>query len=147
MRLSASFQLSEFTRSGTAAKLGISNQPSPAHVEALRLLCVHVLQPVRARVGRPVRITSGYRSPALNAEVKGSASSQHCKGEAADIKVDGLSAEALAREIVLAGLPFDQVIWYADDNGGQVHVSYTPGRQRGETLYSPSKGVYRAWKV
>ena len=145
MKLSQHFNLHEFARSEKAAELGIDNTPAPEHAEALRLLCLHVLQPLREHLGKPITITSGYRSPALNKAIGGAAGSQHTKGEAADIKVRGLPAEDLAREIVLAGLPFDQVIWYADDNGGQVHVSFSAARQRGDKLHSPRKGVYLAW--
>jgi uncharacterized protein YcbK (DUF882 family) len=145
MRLSQHFNLHEFTRSAKAEELGIDNAPTPAHAEALRLLCLHVLEPLRAHLGRPVSITSGYRSPALNNAVGGSTKSQHTKGEAADIKVRGIPAEELARIIATLALPVDQCIWYAPDNGGQVHVSYRAVGRR-EFLHSPRKGVYvKAW--
>lgn len=145
MRLSQHFNLHEFTRSGVAEARGIDNTPKPEHAEALRLLCLHVLQPLREHLGRPITITSGYRSPALNEAVGGSKASQHSKGEAADIKVRGIPAEDLARTIASLGLPVDQCIWYADDNGGQVHVSYRAIGRR-EFLHSPKKGVYvKAW--
>jgi zinc D-Ala-D-Ala carboxypeptidase len=144
MRLSQNFNLAEFTRSAKAAELGIDNKPEPAHMESLRLLCVHVLQPLREHLGRPISITSGYRSPALNAAVGGAKGSQHSLGQAADIKVGGIPAEDLARIIATLALPVDQCIWYAPDNGGQVHVSFrTVGRR--QFLRSPSKGVYLPW--
>lgn len=144
MRLSANFNLHEFTRSAKAAELGIDNTPAPEHIEAMRLLCVHILQPLREHLGKPIAITSGYRSPALNEAVGGAKGSQHSLGQAADIKVGGIPAEELARIIHGLGLPVDQCIWYAPDNGGQVHVSYR-AVGRGQYLHSPRKGVYVPW--
>jgi uncharacterized protein YcbK (DUF882 family) len=146
-RPGAHFSWSEFTRSDTATKLGISNEPTPAHRANIARLCAQVLDPLRVRLGRPVRITSGYRSAAVNAALKGASStSQHMVGEAADLKVDGMSAEQLAAAIVALGVEFDQVIWYAADNGGQVHVSFTTARRnRRQTLHSPRPKVYVAW--
>lgn len=142
----ANFTWREFTRSSKATELGISNEPSTQHAAAIVALCKAVLDPLREALGRSVNITSGYRSPKLNAAIRGSSTSQHMVGEAADIKVDGMPAEDLAAYIVRLGLPFDQVIWYAVHNGGQVHVSHkAAGRNRGQTLYSPAKNVYRAW--
>ncbi|HET6497248.1 MAG TPA: D-Ala-D-Ala carboxypeptidase family metallohydrolase, partial [Thermoleophilia bacterium] len=104
-----------------------------------------VLEPIREAVARPVRVTSGYRSPAVNAAVGGSSRSQHSKGEAADIKVDGMAAPELRNAIVAAGVPFDQLIWYAPERGGHVHVSYAIGRtQRGQVIYAPAGGGYIA---
>ena len=91
MTLSPHFTLAEMTASDTARREGIANTPSAAHIEALRQLCEqHVLEPVRAHFGRPVRITSGYRSPKLCLAVGSSVRSQHAKGEAADFEITGV---------------------------------------------------------
>lgn len=145
-RLGKYFALSEFTRSSKALELGISNEPTKAHFIAMRLLVANVLDPLREHLKRSIRITSGYRSGAVNAAIGGSTSSQHMKGEAADIKAEGLDAEDLARVIVELGLPFDQVIWYAPERGGHVHVSHKPGQRRGEILHAPASGGYVAWQ-
>jgi uncharacterized protein YcbK (DUF882 family) len=145
MKLGKYFTLNEFTRSTKASELGIDNSPSRVHLISIRLLVANLLDPLREHLGRAVHIRSGYRSQALNSAIGGSSTSQHMKGEAADIKVDGLVAEDLARLIVELGLPFDQVIWYAPERGGHVHVSHKPGRRRGEMLHAPASGGYVAW--
>lgn len=106
-RLSPNFTLAELTRSQTAARLGLDNTPTPAVVAALAALCVHVLEPLRARVGGPLVINSGYRSPAVNKRIGGAATSQHALGEAADIERPGMSNFDLATVIRDSGMPFD----------------------------------------
>ena len=140
------FSWAEMTASSAAARLGIDNTP-PAEVQgAMALLVANVLDPLRAGLGRPVRVTSGYRAPAVNRAVSGSPTSQHMLGEAADIKVQGVAAEDLAAAIVALGVPFDQVIWYAPERGGHVHVSFTAKRaNRGEALHAPAGSGYVAW--
>lgn len=88
MKLSENFSLSEFTRSETADRLGIDNTPSGEVVANLSELCRVVLQPLRDAWGKPLRINSGYRCPALNKAVGGVATSQHCKGCACDVASD-----------------------------------------------------------
>jgi uncharacterized protein YcbK (DUF882 family) len=134
------------TVSTAAARLGIENTPPPEAQRAMQLLVAHVLDPLRAGLGRPVRITSGYRHPAVNEAVHGSQASQHMQGEAADIKVEGVPAESLATAIVRLGVPFDQVIWYDPERGGHVHVSFTEKRpNRRQMLHAPTSGGYTAW--
>ena len=120
-------------------------------MEPIKGLVVNVLDPLREAVQRPVRVTSGFRSEVLNRLIGGAKGSQHMRGEAADIKVDGFSAVVLATTMVQLRLPFDQVIWYDPELGGHVHVSFAQGRgQRGEMLhaYRDAQGVkkYRAWR-
>lgn len=146
MRLGTFFTLRELTASAKARALGLDNAPPPEAARRLGLLVERVLDPLRGELGRPVRITSGYRSPAVNAAIGGSRTSQHMTGEAADIKAEGVSAPDLAAAIVRLGLPVDQVIWYAPERGGHVHVSHrADGRQRGEVLEAPAGGGYVAW--
>jgi zinc D-Ala-D-Ala carboxypeptidase len=125
MNLSEHFPLAEMTFSQTAVRKGIGNNPPPQAVVALEKLCENVLEPVRAHFGKPVRISSGYRSQALNKAVGGSGTSQHCFGEAADIVVPGVDNLRLAKWIE-ANTPFDQVIM----EGGWVHVSFGPRNRR-----------------
>ena len=140
------FSWAEMTASSAAARLGIDNTPPAEAQGAMALLVANVLDPLRAGLGRPVRVTSGYRAPAVNRAVSGSPTSQHMLGEAADIKVQGVAAEDLAAAIVALGVPFDQVIWYAPERGGHVHVSFTAKRaNRGEALHAPAGSGYVAW--
>ena len=85
MRLSKNFVLSEIIRSSTAKRLNINNEPSKKHLQNLSLLITNLIQPMRDAIG-PIRISSGYRNPALNRAIGGSHKSQHCKGEALDIQ-------------------------------------------------------------
>lgn len=149
MRLSKNFTMCEFTKSQTATRQGIDNTPQGEHLEAAKVLFEKVVQPVRDALG-VTTINSGYRSPALNKAVGGSATSQHCKGEAVDIEVPGTSNGDLARWIE-ANLEFDQLILEFYTKGipdsGWVHVSYradgknrrsilTASRVDGKTVYS-----------
>jgi hypothetical protein len=136
MKLSKNFHLSEFTTSQTAARRRIDNTPPPAVIKALTDLCTHVLEPVRAHFG-PVRVSSGYRSPALNRAVGGSKTSQHVLGQAADIECPGVSNAELARWIA-RNTDFDQLIleFYTpgQPNSGWVHVSWRPTDRRRQSL-------------
>ena len=109
MKLSENFDLNEFTASETAARKRIDNTPTPAVVENLKRLC-ETLEQVRNVLGRPVIITSGYRSPAVNAAVGGTATSQHCFGLAADITVPGMTPLQVCQAIQRAGIQYDQLI-------------------------------------
>jgi hypothetical protein len=145
-RLGQFFTLAELMRSSAAERLGLDNTPPPAAQANLEQLVAVVLDPLRVRVEREVHIKSGYRAYPVNRAVKGSPTSQHMAGEAADIKVDGLTAVELATLIVGLGVPFDQVIWYDPERGGHVHVSYTTTRaNRRETLHAPAVGDYVPW--
>jgi len=131
MRLSNYFTLEEFVTSQTAKRLGIINKPSNEAVNNLQLLCKRVLEPLRMQCG-PVVVSSGYRSPALNKAIGGSTSSQHCKGQAADIIVPGYDNLEVAKYIK-GLLVFDQLIleFYP---GGWIHVSYSKDINRGSLL-------------
>lgn len=132
MQLSENFTLEEMTRSQTAIRRGIPNTPGPAVIRALTALCVHVLEPVRAHFEAPVLVSSGYRSPALNAAIGGSATSQHCLGEAADFTVRGV-ANIDVIQWMWRTLNYDQLI-YEFGAAGWVHASWRDGRLRNEEL-------------
>jgi len=152
MQLSEHFKLSEFTKSETAIRKRIDNTPGPEHAQNLKNVCEKILEPVRKHFGKPVRINSGYRGPALNAAVGGSSKSQHCNGEAIDFEIDGLANPELAKW-VSENCEFDQIILEFYDpkegpNSGWVHASYTtkgPNRKQkltavtvnGKTVYKP----------
>jgi uncharacterized protein YcbK (DUF882 family) len=129
VQLTRNFRLDELTRSAVAARYGIDNTPIGEILSNLRITAFG-LEQVRAVVGRPVRVTSGYRCPALNAhrDVRGSATSAHLTGYAADILVDGMSAMGLAQAIRDSRIAFDQVI--LETSRGVVHVGFAPSLRR-----------------
>jgi hypothetical protein len=143
MQLSKHFELAEFIRSSTAKRAGISNMPTNAHLENIKLLCGKVLEPIRSHFARPIILSSGYRSSALNRAVGGSSSSQHCSGEAADIDMDGTNVtNAQIFNYIKDNLEFDQLIWEfgTTSNPDWVHVSYeSNGRQRKQILRAVKK--------
>jgi uncharacterized protein YcbK (DUF882 family) len=138
MQLSKHFELAEFIRSSTAKRAGISNMPTDAHINNMKLLCEKVLEPIRVHFARPIIISSGYRSAALNRAIGGSTTSQHSSGEAADIDMDGTNVtNAQIFNYIKDNLEFDQLIWEfgTTTNPNWVHVSYeSTGRQRKQIL-------------
>lgn len=138
MNLSQNFTLAEMTKSATASRRGLDNTPSPQVIAALTLLCNRVLEPVRARYKRPVIITSGYRSPAVNKAAGGAASSQHILGEAADFTVHGVSNIEVCRWME-AELNYDQLI-YEFGESGWIHASYRADRLRNMELSAVRRG-------
>lgn len=128
MQLSKNFSLSELLESPTARRLKIAEQftPPKSVVDNLELLCKHILQPLRDVLGLPIVVSSGYRSPIVNAKVGGVASSQHLKGMAADIQCPSLNNAALYYKIKELNLPYDQLIWEygTSREPAWVHVSY-----------------------
>jgi hypothetical protein len=139
MKISPNLNLSEITRSDTAKRHGIDNTPTFDHLENFKLLAEKVFEPIRVHFGVPIFISSGYRSKALNSFIGGSASSQHCKGQAIDIDMDGINSEVNNRMIfdfIKDHLEFDQLIWEfgTDSNPDWVHVSYTKSGNRNQKL-------------
>ena len=108
-KLSANFSLNELTKSETALRHGLDNTPPQEVVDNLRTLCENVLQPVREGYGVAVKVNSGYRAPEVNAAVGGSKTSDHCKGQAADIEIPGVPNAELA-EWIKDNLDFTQLI-------------------------------------
>ena len=139
--ISKNFSYREFEKSETADRLGICNVITTVRVrDAVRALTLSILQPLRDFLALAVLISSGFRCRELNIAVGGVDTSQHTKGEAADIYVlleDGsrMPSVELARIIIQLGLPFDQLIIYPTF----VHVSHKlEGAQRGNVLYNKS---------
>ena len=137
MQLSRNFSLLELTKSQTAIRHGLSNTPGKQEIENLKMLCEFVLEPVRANFKRPVNVSSGYRSPAVNAMVGGSKTSDHCNGEAADIEIFGVSNYDLAVWI-RDNLEYKQLIleFYTpgEPSSGWVHVSYSKNNNIKKTM-------------
>ena len=127
MQLSENFSLKELTASQTAERKSIDNTPSPEHQENLKLLCTHILQPVRDHFERVVSVSSGYRNEELCLAIGSKTTSQHAKGQAADFEIYGLSNGELATWIK-ENLDYDQLIleyWKKEDpNAGWIHCSF-----------------------
>jgi hypothetical protein len=138
MQLSENLSLAEVTRSESAKRFGISNTPTPEHIENFKKLAVNIFQPIRKHFAKPIHISSGYRSLALNKVIKGSATSQHCSGEAIDIDMDGTDiTNKQVFDFIKEHLNFDQLIWEFGNNVNPdwVHVSYeSTGKQRKQVL-------------
>lgn len=137
IRISKNFTLEEFTASTTAKAKGITNVPSTQQMANLCALVHHVLQPLRDAMGHEVKIGSGYRCPRLNQAVGGVSNSQHLKGEAADLCIDGDKTKGRKWFTwVQTHCDFDQLIWEHNANGTYwVHVSYrSDGKNRKQVI-------------
>ena len=150
MQLTTNFSLAEMVKSETALRHDMDNTPGEAEIENLKRLAEKVLQPVRDHYGKGVKVNSGFRHPEVNAKVGGSKTSDHCKGQAADIEIPGVANADLA-EWITKNLDFTQVILEFYTTGipdsGWVHVSYNPAdlkkqvltatKRDGKTVYLP----------
>jgi uncharacterized protein YcbK (DUF882 family) len=150
MQLTNNFSLHEMTKSETALRMQMDNTPNEVEIDNLRVLCEKVLQPVRDHYGKGVKVNSGFRAADVNAAVGGSRTSDHCKGQAADIEIPGVPNAELAQWIA-NNLEYTQVIleFYTQGipDSGWVHVSYDPAnlkkqqltavKQNGKTVYLP----------
>lgn len=134
------FSLRELTRSAKAEQLGISNAPTATARANLEALVVHVLDPLRVALGKPIRVTSGYRNKAVNAAVGGASGSDHMTGRAVDIAAAGVSPRELLALADELDLPYDQAIVYAPERGGHLHLLYMRGRSRRQRLFAPATG-------
>ena len=146
MQLSEHLSLAEVTRSESAKRRGISNMPTPVHIENFKLLAENIFEPIRKHFGKPIHISSGYRSDALNKAIGGSKTSQHCAGEAIDIDMDGSTGgvtNKMVFDYIKDNLNFDQLIWEfgTTSNPDWVHVSYeSTGKQRKQVLRAVKSG-------
>jgi zinc D-Ala-D-Ala carboxypeptidase len=146
MQITQHLSLAEVTRSETAKRKGISNMPTPAHLENFKNLSINIFEPIRRHFDKPIHISSGYRSKELNTAIGGSLTSQHCSGEAIDIDMDGSPNGITNKHVfdyIKQHLNFDQLIWEfgTKDNPDWVHVSYkTNGSQRKQVLRAVKQG-------
>ena len=138
MELTRNFTLSELTKSDTAIRKGINNNPNAEQIEKLKALCENILQPVRDHFGR-VKITSGFRSEELCLGIGSSSNSQHAKAEAADFECPGVDNVELA-DWIKRELPYDQLIleFYTpgEPNSGWIHCSWIPEGRRASFLHA-----------
>lgn len=145
MKISEHLSLAEVTRSETAKRKGISNNPTPEHLENFKLLAENVFEKVRNHFGVPIHISSGYRSKELNDAIGGSQTSQHSKGQAIDIDMDGSGDGVSNLDIfhyIKDNLQFDQLIAEFPQKGHPdwVHVSYTANSNRKQILVAKKVG-------
>ena len=135
--ISKNFSLEELTASATAKAKGLRNEPGQTDVISLCALVHRVLQPLREAMGEPIKIGSGYRSLAVNRAVGGVSNSQHMRGEAADLCIDGDLAKGKKWfEWIRTHCEFDQLIWEHNAKGTYwVHVSYrADGKNRRQVI-------------
>ncbi len=127
------FTMRELTSSATAEARRIDNTPTTEAAVRLTTLVTHVLDPLREMYGKPITVNSGYRCPQLNAAVGGAKTSQHMRGEAADITAGSKEENKKLFELIRKNLPFDQLLNESDYSW--VHVSYvSPEKNRKQTL-------------
>ena len=151
MNLTENVSLKELTKSESATRFGISNEPTEEALSNLQKLATHILQPVRDHFGKPLIITSGYRSPELCLKIGSTTTSQHTKGQASDFEIGGIANKDLS-DWIHQNLDYDQLIlefWKPEDpNSGWVHCSFKgEGQNRkqylraftenGKTKYEP----------
>lgn len=132
------FSIEELTRTNT----GLDNKPNDEQQANLIFLADNLLDKARELYGKPIRVTSGFRSLAVNKKVGGSKTSQHLLGEASDIKC----ADMTKLFNILSHLEFDQLIWEFGDFDkqiiGLIHVSYRQGHNRKQILNTPNLKQY-----
>jgi len=142
MKLSENFTLSEMTKSQTAIRKNIDNTPTDEHIENLKYVADNLLQPIRDHFGKPVTVSSGYRSVDLCEAIGSSSRSQHAKGEAADFEIGGIDNKELGLWIQ-DNIEYDQLIleFYndGDPNSGWIHCSMVKDRE-------PRKSTLKAIK-
>ena len=143
MMLSPHFSLAELTKSSTASRLNIDNTPDDAQIEALKLVAMNILEPVRERYGA-FTPSSGFRCQKLNSAIGSNANSQHTRGEAVDFELVGVDNYNLACWCQ-DNLKFDQLILECYDgspHSGWVHISYIENKNRSQVLTISSKGIF-----
>jgi len=154
MQLSKNLSLKEVTKSITASRLGLKNEPSEKQIANLKGIAENVFQPVRDHFGVPIYVSSGYRSPRLNSAIGGSPSSQHCQGRALDLDADvyGRISNADIFRYIKENLDFDQLIWEmgSELSPAWVHVSYVSDRENRKKVMKGTRSpsgvmMYSPW--
>jgi len=124
--LSEHLTLEEFTQSDTATRLGIDNSLPDSMLETAKYTAVNLFEPIRALLGTPIHVNSGFRSKELNIAVRGVANSQHMLAEALDLHPLGITIEAAFDRIKNSDLVFDQLILEHTSTGSiWIHASIT----------------------
>ena len=150
MNISEHITYAEAIHSNTAKRKSIDNTPNPNHVENMKVTAEKIFEPLRKFVGGPVKITSMFRSAALNEALGGSSStSQHMKGQAMDLDdVYGYKSNAEMYHWIKENLSFDQLIWeYGTDmNPNWIHVSYVSEEDNRKRCLKAYKDEYNKTK-
>jgi hypothetical protein len=149
MNLSKNLTLKEVTKSEIAIRKGIKNEPNNKQLENLKVLATEIFQKIRDHFGVPIKVTSGFRSEALNKAVKGSKTSDHMTGCAIDIDMDGTPDVTNTQifNFIKDNLTFRQLIWEFGDNDNPdwVHVSYVKGDNKKQILRAVKKSGKTAY--
>ena len=149
--ISKNITYKEAIYSNTAKRLGIKNEPNDEQLGNMLTIAEMIFQPLRSYVGGPIKITSFFRSPALNKAIGGAPSSQHCQGNAMDLDdVFGYKTNAEMFMYIKENLDFDQLIWEFgnDKNPSWIHVSYVDAQQnRNRCLQAYKKNGKTKYKV
>ena len=143
MMLSTHFSLAELTKSSTASRLNIDNTPDDAQIEALKLVALNILEPIRQRYGA-FTPNSGFRCQELNTAIGSSPNSQHIKGQAVDLELVGVDNYNLACWCQ-DNLKFDQLIlecYTGSPTSGWVHISFVEKDRRDQVLTIGPKGIF-----
>lgn len=146
MKLSENFTLEELLVTST----GLPNKPTDAEIANLKALAVNILQPLRTAIGKPIKISSGFRSEAVNKAIGGSPTSQHKIGQAADFSVEGMTNQQIVDKVRELGLPYDQIIDEQLKGKKWIHISYkAKGRKQWLTARDKQGGgvVYATVKI
>lgn len=146
MNLSKHVTRAEFERSDAAIRHGISNSMTESDIVRARELCENVFEPIRAHLGKPIKVNSGYRSPAVNKRIGGAKTSQHSVGEAIDLDLHDRDLF----EWIIDNVVFDQLIAEFPSQGkaSWFHISYREGRNRKQVLVAIKKAgktIYLPW--
>lgn len=136
LKLSEHFTLGELTISQEAARRGIDNTPTAEQIGNLRGVCVYILEPLRLAYNRPVVVSSGFRSSAVNKLIGGAKKSDHMAGMAADFTVPGVSTIDVCQRLMVLGLPCKQII---NEFGQWVHVSLSKDPSKPAELLTASR--------
>lgn len=124
------FTMSELLHSDEAIRHGINNIPNDKQIlDNLLVLMTECLQHIRNYIGKPIRITSGYRCNTLNdlPTIRGAKNSQHLTGQAADIVIAGMTPKQVIEKIIASGVEYDQLI---NEYNLWTHISYSKGHNR-----------------
>jgi hypothetical protein len=138
MQLSKHLSRAEFERSDAAIKHGINNSMNSGQLAKAMALAINCFEPIREHLGKPIRVNSGYRSPAVNKRIGGALTSQHSLGEAIDLDLHDRDLF----EWIIDNVVYDQLIYEAgnDTEAAWFHISYREGRNRKQVLRMIKKG-------
>jgi hypothetical protein len=151
MKITPHISYTEAIKSQTATRIGIDNTPTDEHLKNMEMVATKCFEPVRVNHGKPIGVSSFYRSPRLNTAIGGSKTSDHSRGCAIDIDADIYNNGITNKEIfefIKDNLKFDQLIWEYGDvkNPAWVHVSYRSERENRNQILIASRIGYQLWE-